>query len=285
MDNSKLIELNRVSHDRIATNYRQRHPEIYNPIEQRRLRETLVYAVSRVSSDQKNNHSINVLDYGAGTGNVTRHLLDMGLEVTAADISFHSLELLKKEVNSEKNLKTVTVDGISLSNFADNSFDLVVTYSVLHHVPDYLKIIQEFCRIVRKGGLIVIDHEVCPAYWQTSSTYREYRKAIREKRSYWNLIRKNLGKIISYYHWKRWFKSRVLRQRVISEEGDIHVYPNDHIEWSSIKKIMDNSCNLVKEIDYLVCREVSEVPYYWNIYKENCVDMRCLIMQKYSKQE
>lgn len=280
MNKNKLIEFNRTSHDNIAKFYEKRHPEIYNPIEQYRLKNILIYAISSIISNQDNNQSLKVLDYGAGTGNVTKHLLEMGLEVTAADVSSRSLAILNKEVGFKDNLETIVINGESLNVFTDNYFDFVVTYSVLHHVPDYLRIVQEFCRVVRPGGVILIDHEVCPQYWKPSQTYLKYAEATRKKRSFWDGIRQNPWKLISYYHWKRWFQARILHQRVPTEEGDIHVYPDDHIEWESIREVMNRSSELVQETDYLVCREVSDTPYYWNLYKDSCVDMRSLIMRK-----
>lgn len=51
---------------------------------------------------------------------------------------------------------------------------MVATYSVLHHVPDYLKIVDEFVRVLKPGGVIYIDHEVSPSYWEINDTYQSY---------------------------------------------------------------------------------------------------------------
>jgi len=57
---------NIAKHERIAKEYNQRHPEIYNPIEQRRLRDSLVFVRSQFESPAPL-----ALDYGCGTGNIT----------------------------------------------------------------------------------------------------------------------------------------------------------------------------------------------------------------------
>ncbi|MGH7593998.1 MAG: methyltransferase domain-containing protein [Gemmatimonadales bacterium] len=38
---------------------------------------------------------------------------------------------------------------MNLSNVKDRSVDMVATYSVLHHVPDYLGILPELLRVLR----------------------------------------------------------------------------------------------------------------------------------------
>ncbi len=41
-------------------------------------------------------------------------------------------------------------------NFKDNSFDAVVSITVLHHVPDYEKAVAEAARVLKLGGIFMI---------------------------------------------------------------------------------------------------------------------------------
>jgi ubiquinone/menaquinone biosynthesis C-methylase UbiE len=49
--------------------------------------------------------------------------------------------------------------------FEKGEFDLITSYSVLHHLPDYESAIRKICKFLKKGGVIYIDHEASPYYW------------------------------------------------------------------------------------------------------------------------
>ena len=51
-------------------------------------------------------------------------------------------------------------------NLDKNEFDLITCYSVLHHLPNYMKTIQQLTDYLKKGGLIYLDHET-PFLWTT----------------------------------------------------------------------------------------------------------------------
>ena len=96
------------------------------------------------------------LDIGCGAGNVTQYLVHQGTKVTAADTSENFLKIIDKTFSG---VETILLNGNNLEEIPDSSFDIVTTYSVLHHVPDYLKLVEEMCRVLKKGGVLYIDHE------------------------------------------------------------------------------------------------------------------------------
>ena len=77
------------------------------------------------------------------------------------------------------------INGYDLSNIDDNHLDLVAVYSVLHHVPDYLKIIEEMIRVSKPGGVLYIDHEVSPSYWNQSKEYKDFLEKACKRKSFW----------------------------------------------------------------------------------------------------
>jgi SAM-dependent methyltransferase len=89
LSSSRWIEENQKRHDEVADHYDGRHPEIYNPTEQRRLRQALSDALAAIRSP----HRLS-LDFGSGTGNITDKLLAAGREVCAADLSSGMLAAL-----------------------------------------------------------------------------------------------------------------------------------------------------------------------------------------------
>lgn len=274
----ELIAHNRQTHDLLAPLYEGRHREIFNPTEQRRIHELLQSILEKTSS----NGAPMILDFGAGTGNLTRHLLNLGAKVMATDVSEGSLRELGR-LNAEKGqLEIKILNGQNLNGVKSDSFDIVATYSVLHHVPDYLSIVDEFVRVVKSGGAIYIDHEVSPSYWNDDALYlayclelEAYQKERREK------VLQRLLRLLTQSGWWRhiWASLRLLGNRLV-DDGDIHVYKYDHIEWSAIRERLEPFCDIELEEDYLVCRELQESPHVWSCWKDRCVDMRLMVARK-----
>lgn len=274
-----LIKHNREMHDLLAPLYETRHLEIFNPVEQRRIRELLQALLERFLSRGITPH---VLDFGAGTGNLTKQLLNLGASVVAADVSEGSLKELLEMTGRPTRLETMKLNGQDLSEIEADRFDMVATYSVLHHVPDYLAIIDEFVRVVKPGGIIYLDHEVCPSYWDNSSAYLAYSRELEEWRinqsdSFWKRLLQLFTRKGSWRYLWATLKLRVIQA---ADDGDIHVHPEDHIEWGAIRERLEHFCQIISEDDYLVCRERQNPPEVWSRWRERCVDMRYLIARK-----
>lgn len=88
-----------------------------------------------------------ILDAGCGEGIITNPLFQSGRDVLGIDISYPSLKFLEsKKIQS-------SIDQLP---FADNSFDLVLSSSVLEHLPEELLILiaNELARVSREHILI-----------------------------------------------------------------------------------------------------------------------------------
>jgi ubiquinone/menaquinone biosynthesis C-methylase UbiE len=252
-------------HDRLARKYDARHGEIFNDVEQLRLRAALRRACASVRSGSKR---IQALDFGCGSGNLTGRLLELGTEVTAADVSEAFLALVRSRYPTDR-LKTLRLNGRDLGSLDDNQFDLVATYSVLHHIPDYLAAVSEMARVCKPGGLVLIDHEPNESYWHGDPIYDVFRaKALRVD---W---RKFLRPSNYIHRIKRIFDPRH------AAEGDIHVWPDDHIEWSMIKaKMSDARFEVAIEDDYLLYRALYRREVY-DEYAGQCADTKMMAFRK-----
>lgn len=274
------VNHNKRVHDAAASTYEELHVEIYNPTEQARISCALGEAVASLSSGALEPR---VLDFGAGTGNLSSHLLALGLRVVAADVSVKSLAELAARNGNCNRLETAELNGIDLSEFPANSFDMVATYSVLHHVPDYLTAVKEFVRVVKPGGIIVIDHEVAPIFWARDPEYVRYRAELdhatgpRPVLLLTDRVLQKVNKLFSIAAWRRSIDSRLFG---LSEEGDIHVKEDDHIEWPLIERILVVGCTIVSARDYLVCREKSADRPIHRRFDGICADMRIVIARK-----
>lgn len=295
-DNGRIIRLNREIHDSLSTAYEDLHEEIFNPTEQQRIRQILLKAAGLVETGTEKPL---VLDFGAGTGNITLNLLSLGLNVVATDISKGILDQLYRNIvvqRHRENLAIVMSSGADLSNFKDGSFDMTVSYSVLHHVPDYLSMVNELVRVLKPGGILLIDHEVCPSYWQKDADYLKYLNDLGEKYYFnhlneikaitwkllWNKLFRYARKMFSLKSWINLFhKIKPDNDRTrMSAEGDIHVFLDDHINWDLLRSVVMKNGDILIEQDYLVCRELNDYPVYWNKWKHICHDMRVLIARK-----
>ena len=259
----KQIDRNVAIHDRIARKYDRRHGEIFNDHEQARLFSTLEKArdAVRTGSDP-----VQALDFGCGSGNLTRHMLALGVQVTAADVSQGFLDLVASRYPAARTL--LMKDG-STAGVPDGSFDLIATYSVLHHIPDYLGAVSELARMCRNGGVVMIDHEQNEAYWRGDPVYRAFQSSALK------------------FDWSKYLTPSNYAHRVRrlfnprhSNEGDIHVWPDDHIEWPKIRDLMERSgFEVVLEDDYLLNRKLYRQDVYER-YAGRCTDTKAMIFRK-----
>lgn len=258
------IDYNKKQHNKLGAGYNSKHGEILNDIEQKRLREALAQARSFLPEGTGRPKA---MDYGCGTGNLTSHLVELGFDVHSADIS---TVFLNHVLSQFPEAKPIHLNGRDLANIDDNTFDLVATYSVMHHVPDYLGIIREFCRVVRPGGLVYIDHEGSPDVWKQIPEYIALRDKYKQPFSAKNLLS------------PKWYIKRIRKtfNPKYQEEGDIHVWPDDHIEWDRIAQVL-GECGmevLVTE-DYLLYYAEYDRDEYYRL-KDRLNDCRLVIARK-----
>jgi ubiquinone/menaquinone biosynthesis C-methylase UbiE len=270
----RAIAHNRTAHDRYAGEYDARHPEIFNDIEQARLADAVARAVALAVDGQR---AVRALDVGCGTGNLTRQLLNRGADVTAADLSPKLLAEVKRRYGDSGRLTLQQLNGRDLQPLADGTFDMVITYSVLHHIPDYASLVREMARVTRPGGVVVIDHERTNASWQ-SPDYRRFlsEAVVWPARQWWYWLQpaRYWKRIRPLLEWRRWFDRRWM------PEGDLHIWPDDHIEWSRIERALaDGGCAVEFSDEYLLFE-----PRYqravWEQWRNRCSDMRLLIARK-----
>jgi ubiquinone/menaquinone biosynthesis C-methylase UbiE len=102
-----------------------------------------------------------VLDIGTGSGRLAIELAKVkssDFDITALDISPDMLlKAQQKAVKArvEKNVKFV-IGSASFLPFADESFDLVISYASLHHWKQPVNVFNEIQRVVKPGGTVII---------------------------------------------------------------------------------------------------------------------------------
>lgn len=111
-----------------------------------------------------------VLDVGCGNGRFfgalldpyirrrTFDMFDIGIDYTGIDFSKGLINIAEERYANDTRATFVVGDALALP-FPDNSFDAVVSFAVIHHIPskEYrMQFFRELTRVTKPSGLIVV---------------------------------------------------------------------------------------------------------------------------------
>jgi ubiquinone/menaquinone biosynthesis C-methylase UbiE len=99
-----------------------------------------------------------VLDAGCGPGKYAEILISKGATVTGFDISPRMIELAK-ERNKNRGLFFVQDLASPFVKLNDNSYDIIVCALAMHYIEDWNSTIQEFYRVLKEKGQLIISIE------------------------------------------------------------------------------------------------------------------------------
>lgn len=114
--------------------------------------------------------SMDVLDYGCGTGLVGLYLLPRVRSVTGADNSAGMLDVLQQKVKDGGfvNMRTVPLD-LEHDRVPTDRYHLVVSSMTLHHIADTRMILGAFHELLHpQGFLCLADLDTEPGTFHTS---------------------------------------------------------------------------------------------------------------------
>jgi SAM-dependent methyltransferase len=102
-------------------------------------------------------HGLDVLDVGCGEGALARKLAGAGARVVGVDPSTRAVSRARSEDSSESS--RYVVGAAQELPFADASFDVVVFFNSLHHVPESSMdaALEEARRVLRPGGVLYVQ--------------------------------------------------------------------------------------------------------------------------------
>ena len=103
---------------------------------------------------------VQILDVGTGTAQIPIAMCkrNSGLKITAIDLAESMLTLGNKNIQTarlEDSITLVQVDSKKMP-YPDESFDQVVSNSIIHHIPNPLECFKEMIRVTKKDGLLFI---------------------------------------------------------------------------------------------------------------------------------
>lgn len=102
-------------------------------------------------------NTMSAMEFGAGTGLLSFMLKDHLGEITLIDNSEGMVRVLNEKLKTEKSsrMKAVRAD-LEHEDLPAESFDIVYTLMVMHHVGDPEAVIRKFHRLLRPGGHLAI---------------------------------------------------------------------------------------------------------------------------------
>lgn len=155
MTKSKVVKENIRLHKKEAEEYEENNPEIFNDREKNRIKSVLDDLIERVETESSERKA---LDVGCGTGNMLKKLAPKFDKVIGIDLSGEMLSRAFSTIVDEDNSRLIRASASNLP-FPDEYFDMVSAYSMFHHLPSFSDPISEISRVLKKGGILYIDHE------------------------------------------------------------------------------------------------------------------------------
>lgn len=100
----------------------------------------------------------NVLEFGAGTGWLSRIMTQLGCRVTLLDVSPTALRMARELyrrlpiIGDKPTPDFLQFDGRTI-DLPDASVDRIVSFHAFHHAPNPADVIREFGRVLKPGGI------------------------------------------------------------------------------------------------------------------------------------
>lgn len=100
-----------------------------------------------------------LLEVGCANGVYTFELAKLGFQMTGLDLSPECVRVATQQAErlGLSHVHFTVGDAEALSQFEDDSFDGVISFSVLRYVSDPFRAIREIYRVVRPSGMAVVD--------------------------------------------------------------------------------------------------------------------------------
>jgi SAM-dependent methyltransferase len=101
-----------------------------------------------------------VLDAGCGIATDGLQFARGGARYTGLDASPVAIDLARKRFELETECGDFVIGSVTELPFPAETFDLVYSHGVIHHVPDTQRAVDEFHRVLRPGGtaLVMLYH-------------------------------------------------------------------------------------------------------------------------------
>jgi ubiquinone/menaquinone biosynthesis C-methylase UbiE len=97
-----------------------------------------------------------ILEIGTGVGTDARKIIEQGGIYAGINVDGGSTDLTRAALDTFGLQGSVTQSSATDMNFADQTFDSVYSFGVLHHIPDVGKAVAEIHRVLNSDGQLLL---------------------------------------------------------------------------------------------------------------------------------
>jgi SAM-dependent methyltransferase len=137
-------------------------------------------------ADFKGSKGLDVLEIGLGLGADHEQFARAGANLYGLDLSWRSVEITRRRLVLQDLSSDLRVGDAERLPFANETFDLVYSWGVIHHSPDTARAANEIIRVLRPGGQfkVMIYHK-----WSLVGLMLWLRYGLARGRPYLSLAR------------------------------------------------------------------------------------------------
>ncbi len=160
-----VVQLNIIFHKYEAAAYDDRHPEIFSELPE------IWAGMYRAGSEYLTKTELRVLDYGCGTGFAAAQFISLAGparigELVCYDPSEEMLERCKRRFSESK----ISAATRYLPAAPAEAFDVVLTNSLLHHLPSIADFLEQMKILLAPEGVWFQGHEPNRHYYNSPSS-------------------------------------------------------------------------------------------------------------------
>ena len=154
---TSLEDLNRTAEEYFSTLSSWEH-HLAKPFNTADDTPTLLTGVATMLQGLRLTAGMTVLEFGAGSGWLSRFLTQLGCRVILLDVSPSALAIAREVyerlpiIGERPRPQFLTFDGRSI-DLPDGSVDRILSFHAFHHVPNPDAVLREFGRLLKPGGI------------------------------------------------------------------------------------------------------------------------------------